>query len=48
MTDRQNQDWKYASKAMAWYGWGSPIGLGAFVVCAGVVAVLVRVALLGW
>ena len=20
--------WKYAQKAMTWYGWGSPIGTG--------------------
>jgi Mn2+/Fe2+ NRAMP family transporter len=30
-----------AQAAMRWYGWGSPIGLGAFIVClalAGLVA----------
>ena len=43
-----NQDgWKYASKAMAWYGWGSPVGLGLFLVCAGILAVLVRMAAVG-
>lgn len=20
--------WKYAEKALTWYGWGSPVGLG--------------------
>jgi hypothetical protein len=43
----QEEEWKYASKAMAWYGWGSPIGLGVFLVCLAAVAVLVRFALIG-
>jgi hypothetical protein len=30
-----------------WYGWASPIGLGLFLVALGVVAVLVRFAILG-
>jgi hypothetical protein len=48
MSNERNQDdWKYASKAMAWYGWGSPVGLGAFLVCLAAVAVLVRFALVG-
>ena len=45
--ERNQEDWKYASKAMAWYGWGSPIGLGVFLVCLAAVAVLVRFALIG-
>lgn len=28
-----------------WYGWASPIGLGAFLVALGVVAVLIRIAI---
>ncbi len=31
MTNEQHpraEEWKYAEKAMAWYGWGSPVGLG--------------------
>jgi hypothetical protein len=47
-TQMDPQDtWKYAKQAMAWYGWGSPIGLGAFVVAAGLAAALVRYALAG-
>ncbi len=46
-TNGERDDWKYASKAMAWYGWGSPVGLGLFLVCAGAVAVLVRFAVVG-
>jgi hypothetical protein len=37
----EEEEWKYASKAMAWYGWGSPIGAGIFLVCgAGTIALL--------
>ncbi len=46
-SEHNQEEWKYASKAMAWYGWGSPVGLGLFLVCLAAVAVLVRVALLG-
>jgi hypothetical protein len=27
--------WKYAQKTMSWYGWGSPVGLGLFVLSIG-------------
>lgn len=49
MNSERNRDeeWKYASKAMAWYGWGSPVGLGLFLVCAGGLAVLARITLVG-
>jgi hypothetical protein len=34
-------EWKYAEKAMTWYGWGSPVGLGLFLVAiAGSVVLL--------
>ena len=33
--------------AMAWYGWGSPVGLALLLVGAGLAAVLIRFALLG-
>jgi hypothetical protein len=33
--------------AMAWYGWGSPVGLAILLVGAGTSAVLIRFALLG-
>ncbi len=47
MSERNQDDWKYASKAMAWYGWGSPVGLGLFLVCLAAVAALVRLAVFG-
>ena len=37
----------YAEQALNWYGWGSPIGLGAMLVCLGATAVLVRLAVVG-
>jgi hypothetical protein len=33
--------------AMAWYGWGSPVGLAILLVAAGACAVLLRFAVLG-
>jgi hypothetical protein len=24
--------WKYAEKALTWYGWGSPVGISIFLV----------------
>jgi hypothetical protein len=37
----EDQEWRYASAALSWYGWGSPIGAGVFLLCiAGVVALL--------
>ena len=29
-TDEKDKEetWRYAEKAMNWYGWGSPVGLG--------------------
>jgi hypothetical protein len=32
---------------MAWYGWGSPIGAGVFLVCIAAVAALLRYAVFG-
>jgi hypothetical protein len=29
------ETWKYAQKAMSWYGWGSPVGLGLLIVAIG-------------
>lgn len=40
-------DWRYAEQAMIWYGWGSPVGVGVMLVCLGVAAALLRVAVLG-
>lgn len=47
VTRSEEQEWKYASAAMAWYGWGSPIGAGVFLVCIAAVAALLRYALFG-
>ncbi len=45
---RSEQDeWKYAEKAMAWHGWGSPIGAGIFLLCAAATLALLRVAVFG-
>ena len=33
--------------AMAWHGWGSPVGLALLLVGAGLAAALIRFALLG-
>jgi hypothetical protein len=33
--------------AMAWHGWGSPVGISILLVGGGIAAVLVRFALLG-
>jgi hypothetical protein len=35
MSNEQKSDlesWKYAEKSMTWYGWGSPVGLGLFII----------------
>jgi hypothetical protein len=37
-----------AEAAMAWYGWGSPVGLAIAVVGVGVAAVLARIAVFGF
>ncbi len=34
--------WKYAEKALTWYGWGSPVGISIFLVSIGVVLVLIH------
>lgn len=31
---------KYAEAAMRWYGWGSPIGLGLFLIALSLVALI--------
>ena len=36
--------WKYAQKAMNWYGWGSPVGLGLLIVAIGAFVALLDVA----
>jgi len=37
-----------AEAAMAWHGWGSPVGISILLVALGVAAVLVRYAVLGF
>ena len=27
----KDEAWRYAEKAMSWSGWGSPVGLGLFI-----------------
>ncbi|MBS0534210.1 MAG: hypothetical protein JSR72_09145 [Proteobacteria bacterium] len=39
------QEWKYAQAAMNWHGWGSPIGLGIFLISLSIAAYVVRMAL---
>jgi hypothetical protein len=36
------EEWKYAEKALTWYGWGSPVGLSIFLVSIGIVLVLIH------
>lgn len=39
------QKWKaMGSSPLAWYGWGSPLGMGLGLVCVGVFLVLLHVA----
>ena len=44
----REEEWKYAERSLAWYGWGSPVGLGFALVAVGVTALLVRMAILGF
>lgn len=41
------QEWKYAQAAMNWHGWGSPIGLGIFLMSLAVTALIVSLAIHG-
>ncbi len=51
MTARQeltrDEEWKYAERTLAWYGWGSPIGLGLFVVALCAAAAIIKMAFFG-
>lgn len=45
MSSDQTHDadvWKYAEKSLAWYGWGSPVGLGLLIVSVGVFLALIH------
>jgi hypothetical protein len=43
----ETREWRYAERAMTWYGWGSPVGAGIFLVGLGACLVLIRVAVTG-
>ena len=43
----EDQEWRYAEKAMTWSGWGSPVGAGIFIVAVGATALLIRLAFTG-
>jgi hypothetical protein len=43
-TKSNEEAWKYAQKAMSWYSWGSPVGLGLLIVAIGDSVVLLHVA----
>src|SRR5262249_4308001 len=38
------EEWKYAQRAMSWYGWGLPGGIGLFIVAIGTFVALLHVA----
>jgi len=42
-TKINEEAWKYAQKAMSWYGWGSPVGLGLLIVAIGAFVALLHV-----
>jgi hypothetical protein len=44
----REQEWRYAKEALTWYGWGSPIGLGFGLLCIGIAAALIRLAIIGF
>ena len=46
-TDRDSFDRHAAEAAMAWYGWGSPVGLSIGLVGVGIAAALIRFAVMG-
>lgn len=41
----KKEELKYAQTAMQWYGWGSPIGLGLFLVLLALVALITTIAI---
>jgi hypothetical protein len=41
-------DDQYGLKAMAWHGWGSPVGIGLFVLLIAASAALLKAAFWGW
>ncbi len=41
-------EFAYGQRSMNWYGFDSPVGLGMLLVSAGLCAVLVRIAVMGF
>ena len=37
---KHDEAWRYADKAMTWYGWGSPVGVGLIPNSIGAVRML--------
>ncbi|MGH2459397.1 MAG: hypothetical protein ACRDIY_11080 [Chloroflexota bacterium] len=48
MNDQDLAKHALAEKTYRWYSWDSPIGLGLFLVCLAVVAVLIHFAIVPW
>jgi hypothetical protein len=42
VTRTEAEECKYAEKALTWYGWGSPVGLGVFLIAIGVFLLLIH------
>ena len=38
----EEQAFRYAEKSLAWYGWGSPVGLSILLVSIGILCVCLR------
>jgi hypothetical protein len=47
LATRKDHEWKHGLAAMAWHGWGSPVGLGLLVLLLSASAALLRYAFLG-
>lgn len=50
-SEQERQVWHEfigTDKALAWHGFGSPVGLGILLVSIGIAAVLLRIAFLGF
>ena len=43
----RDEEWRYAETALRWHGWGSPVGMGIGLVCLGIAALLIRLAVVG-
>ena len=46
-TSGARDEWRYAKLALAWHGWGSPIGLAAFLLALSASGVLLCLAIAG-